>query len=198
MKLTIRAIRKWPLDKNGFHIAPAGVEGVRRGNRIKVGKNVRAGIGLELGNRVVLGYEVELGHYVKLGNNVQIGPVCSLGNHVELGNGVTLGEYVDFGDDITLGSRTHLPSHTVLGDGLTLGPGVTEAYDLGYCDLYRKAIACVDGVAWIAAGCRWFTLAEALEHWEYRESEGRDRKLTRAIMLAAAEIARVKGWYFRK
>jgi len=48
----------------------------------------------------------------------------------------------------------------------------------------------VDGVAYIGAGCQWFTLAAAQRHWADRGS----RALTRALLLAAAQIARVKGW----
>ena len=46
--------------------------------------------------------------------------------------------------------------------------------DIGSCEGYRKVIAPVEGVAYIRAGCRWMTLAEAKEHWKrirgWRES----------------------------
>ena len=51
-------------------------------------------------------------------------------------------------------------------------------------------MANVDGVAYIGAGCRWFTLQDAIKHWEKRE----DRVLTRIIIESAIAIAKHKGW----
>ena len=51
-------------------------------------------------------------------------------------------------------------------------------------------MANVDGVAYIGAGCRWFTLQDAIKHWEKRE----DRVLTRIIIESAIAIANHKSW----
>ena len=95
-----------------------------------------------------------------------------------LGNAVSLGDGVSLGDDVSL------------GDGATVGDRGAEPIDLGYCDGYRKTICNVAGIAYIGAGCRWFTLADARRHWAERS----DRELTRSLLLAAGEIARLKGW----
>jgi hypothetical protein len=74
---------------------------------------------------------------------------------------------------------------------VTVGDRASDIFDLGYADRYRKVIAQVDGVAYIGAGCRWFTLDDAIAHWQ---SAGKSRRDTMALMLAAKEIARLRGW----
>jgi hypothetical protein len=64
------------------------------------------------------------------------------------------------------------------------------AIDLGFADGYRKCIAEIDGVAYIGAGCRWFTLDAAIKHWSNKDG----RVLTMCLMMAAVHIAAVKGW----
>jgi len=71
-----------------------------------------------------------------------------------------------------------------------VGPRSSDAVDIGWADGYRKCIAQVDGVAYIGAGCRWFTLAQALKHWDNKP----DRVLTMCLMHAAIAIAQSKGW----
>ena len=106
-------------------------------------------------------------------------PWCPKGNRVTLGNGVTLGDYVHLGNDVRL------------GNGVTLGPNATDAIDLGHVDGYRKCLAQVKGIAYVGAGCRWFTLAEAIKHWS---THGRDRRLTVCLLQSAIAIAALKGW----
>ena len=78
-----------------------------------------------------------------------------------------------------------------LGSGCKLGNYCSDSIDLGFADGYRKCIAQVKGVAYIGAGCRWFTLAEALKHWSAR---GESRALTMCLMQSAVAIAGYKGW----
>ena len=117
-------------------------------------------------------------------------PVDSYGWRVLDGKHIKLGAYVKLGIGVKLGNGVKLGDGVKLGNGVTLGIGVTEVIDLGHCEGWRKALACVDGVAYIAAGCRWFTLSEAVRHWADRG----DRPLTRALMIAAVKIAEIKGW----
>lgn len=74
-----------------------------------------------------------------------------------------------------------------LGNDVTLGNGVT----LGHADGYRKCVAEVDGVAYIGAGCRWFTLEAALRHWT---AKGAEPELTMCLMQSAVYIAGLRGW----
>ena len=164
------ATKNW--ETNGiWKIAPAGLDWIKKGNYVR------------LGDDVTLGNEVTLGNYVTLGNGV------TLGNYVTLGNGVTLGNCVRLGNGVTLGDDVTLGNCVTLGDGAQIKAGA-EAIDLGWADGYRKCIAQVDGVAYIGAGCRWFTLADALKHWDNKD----DRVLTMCLMQSAIYIARYKGW----
>lgn len=54
---------------------------------------------------------------------------------------------------------------------------------------YSKTLNNLNGVAYIAAGCRWFSLKKAKEHWENRP----DRVMTFAAMKFASEIAKMHG-----
>ena len=81
-------------------------------------------------------------------------------------------------------------NYVSLGDDVSLGDGCKNAVDIGFADGYRKCLAEVNGVAYIGAGCRWFTLADALKHWGEKE----DRKLTMCLMQSAIAIADLNGW----
>ena len=81
----------------------------------------------------------------------------------------------------------------IIGDGASIGNGASEAIDLGFADGFRKCLANVNGVAYIGAGCRWFTLDGAIKHWE---SHDENRDLTLCLMQSAIHIARLKGWAF--
>ena len=55
---------------------------------------------------------------------------------------------------------------------------------------YGKLICEIDGVAWIGAGCRWFTLADAIRHWTTHTD---DRKETIALLQVAIALADQRG-----
>ena len=98
-------------------------------------------------------------------------------------------DWIEEGNYVTLGDGVKLGNYVTLGNGAQIKAG-TEAIDLGWADGYRKCIAQVDGVAYIGAGCRWFTLADALKHWDDKD----DRVLTMCLMQSAIYIAGYKGW----
>ena len=62
----------------------------------------------------------------------------------------------------------------------------------GKCDGYTRIVCQVDGVAYIGAGCRWFTIADAREHWGGHADGSRDTAM--ALLEGAANIARLRGW----
>ncbi len=77
-----------------------------------------------------------------------------------------------------------------IGEEARIGEKSSDAVDLGWADGYRKCIAQIDGVAYVGAGCRWFTLADALKHWSAKE----DRDLTIGLMQSAVFVAGLRGW----
>jgi hypothetical protein len=105
-------------------------------------------------------------------------PWCAVGDWVRLGDRVTLGDRVRLGDGVTLGDGVRL------GDGVNVPKG-QHAVDLGVSDGYRKVLVMVDGDPWISAGCRWFTLADAIDHWSYHK---KDRRATKAQMVYAQAL----------
>ena len=115
------------------------------------------------------------GHRIIVGNGTSIGDRASIGNGTRIGNGTSIG------DDASIGDRA------------SIGDDASEVIDLGFVDGYRKCIAGVNGVAYVGAGCRWFTLAEAIKHWESHE---KNRDLTLCLMQSAIHIAGLKGWAF--
>ena len=104
--------------------------------------------------------------WIKQGYRIQVGDWCTLGNKCTLGDGCKL------------------------GDECRLGDGCTNPIDIGFYDYYRKTIANVNGVAYIGAGCRWFTLDAAIKHWGNKP----DRITTFAAMQFAKIIADNNGW----
>jgi hypothetical protein len=95
-----------------------------------------------------------------------------------VGNGCTIGDGCTIGEDSSIGG------------GSSIGVGSSDVVDIGFADNWRKCIAQVNGVAYIGAGCRWFTLARALEHWQNRP----DREITLCLLRSAIFIADLRGW----
>ena len=95
------------------------------------------------------------------------------------------------GSRASIGELASIGERASIGAWASIGPQSSDAIDLGHADGYRKCIAQVQGVAYIGAGCRWFTLAEALEHWS---THAKDRRLTMCLMQSAVAIADLKGW----
>ena len=143
-----------------WRIAPAGVPWIKEGNRISIG------------------YGAIIGDYASIGNYASIGHHAIIENDASIGDGASIGYGASIGDDASI------------GDGASIGPNSQDAIDIGVADGYRKCIAQVDGVAYIGAGCRWFTLSEALKHWSGKG----DRVMTMCLLQSAVAIAGLKGW----
>ena len=73
--------------------------------------------------------------------------------------------------------------------GTVRGVSVSMIGTFTFCDGYHKTLFSVYGVAWILAGCRWFTLADAKKHWGGRK----DRVFTRASLHSAVALAKHFG-----
>ena len=106
------------------------------------------------------------------------------GSRIICADGASIGSYARIADGASIGNDV------CIGNDASVGPRSSDAVDIGWADGYRKCIAQVDGVAYIGAGCRWFTLAQALKHWDNKP----DRVLTMCLMNSAIAIAQSKGW----
>ena len=122
----------------------------------------------------------------RIGNGSRIGDGCSIGNGSRIGDGCSIGNYSSIGN----GSR--IGNYSSIGNGSRIGNGASWALDLGFADGYRKCIANVNGVAYIGAGCHWFTLAAALRHWDDKP----DRIETMCLMQSAIFLAGYHGLAF--
>ena len=112
------------------------------------------------------------------------------GARASIGEGASIGALASIGERARIGARASIGEWAIIGEGARIGRNSTDAVDLGWADGYRKCIAQVDGVAYIGAGCRWFTLAEAIEHWTNKQ----DRALTMCLMQSAISVAGLRGW----
>jgi NDP-sugar pyrophosphorylase family protein len=109
---------------------------------------------------------------------------CEAGARIKCGNGSRIGH------DSTIGDYSRIGDYSTIGDYSRIGNNVSEAYDIGYVDGYRKCVCLVGDVTYIGAGCRWFTLADAIVHWSNKP----DRVMTLCLMESAKAIAGAKGW----
>jgi hypothetical protein len=94
------------------------------------------------------------------GNRVMCGPYAIIGNGARIGNCASIGDYA-----------THL-------------------HDVGFADGHLKSLCAVEGVAYIGAGCRWFTLDQAIKHWSTHKE---DRRATMCLMESAKALAKMYG-----
>ena len=122
--------------------------------------------------------------WISEGARVRIGKEASIGAWASIGARVRIGKEASIGDEASIGEEAFI------GDEAFIGAKSNEAIDLGCANGYRICIAQVDGVAYIGAGCRWFTLAKALKHWSIKP----DRELNMCLMMAAVHIAGLRGW----
>jgi len=126
-----------------------------------------------------------------IGERASIGEGASIGEWASIGEGASIGKGASIGEWARIGERASIGEGARIGERASIGERAREAIDLGSYEGYRKAIAQIDGVAYIGAGCHWFTLEDAKKHWAGRAA---DRPITQAMLVMASEIARLKGW----
>ena len=187
-----------------WSIVPEGVEPLVAGSwvqidgRVVIEEDVEIGDECRLGGGVTIDKGCVLKDKVRLGEGSWISPNVTLGYHttlyqgVVIGEGSTLGKFVKVGESSALRGKCTLADEKELGGGSYINntriqDGVCEIlHDLGFADEYRKILCSSKGVAYIGAGCRWFTLEEALRHWGNHEE---DRLATMALMESAKALA---------
>jgi hypothetical protein len=76
------------------------------------------------------------------------------------------------------------------GDWFEAGNNATGIHNFGNTDGYSKSISSVDGVVYVGAGCRWFTLDAARLHWENHKE---NRAMTLCILPAMYTMAKHFG-----
>ena len=133
----------------------------------------------------------EVSRYWKRDGEWRIAPACFA--WIAEGHRIIIGDDASIGDGASIGNYARIGNYASIGDDASIGNCASEAIDLGFADGFRKCLANVNGVAYIGAGCRWFTLDGAIKHWE---SHDENRDLTLCLMQSAIHIARLKGWAF--
>ena len=142
-----------------------------------------------------------IGGFVEKEDNLSHNADCWVsGNASVSGDARVSGNASVYGDAYVHGNASVYGDASVSGNASVSGGSVSGGSVLSgqhewiikwaYCDGYSKIICEVEGVAMIGAGCRWFTLAEAIEHWN-NHSETRDD--TVALLEGAKAIADKKG-----
>ena len=159
-----KIVAEWPKDKYGWSISP-GVQWLGEG---------------KIGARIIID-----------GAGSSMGEESNIGEESRLGAGSNIGAWSNIGAGSNIGEESSIGAGSSLGEESSLGAGSTAAIDIGFADGYRKCIAEVKGVAHIGAGCRWFTLRDALKHWG---GHSEDRRMTMALLESAKAIAALKGW----
>jgi NDP-sugar pyrophosphorylase family protein len=207
----------WDLDADGWQIAPDGLDWIDAGSRVKIFEGVSIGPRVRIPNRAFIGSHTQIGANViigksaRVGKNVHIGECADIGSYTHIGDGVHVGYYASIdsdtviGENTVVGNRARIGAHcrirndvrisekTQLGSYSYVGAFATDPVDIGCADGWRKIVAGVNGIAHIGAGCRWFTLARAIQHWS---NHAEDRSHTLALLESAKAIAKLKNWKF--
>ena len=137
------------------------------------------------GNRTLAnGAVIEQGAVIK--PDVVIEQYARIEQGAVIGRGAVIGPYAHIGSDAVIGSGTIIERDARIGPYAVIGPNARWIACVGYADGYYKDLCEVDGVAYIGAGCRWFTLGAALRHWGDHEE---DRRATMALMEGAKALA---------
>ena len=185
-----------------WKIAPAGLTWIKEGARVRIGEGVSIGAGVRIDEGASIGAGVSIGEGARIGEGASIDAGARIGEWVSIDEWARIGarasidararieEGASIGEGARIGEGASIDEWASIGAQARIGNNATEAIDLGWADGYRKCIAQVNGVAYIGAGCRWVTLADALKHWSGKPN----RELTMCLMMAAVHIADYKGW----
>lgn len=123
-----------------------------------------------------------------MGNVEMYGDACVSGTARVRGNVVMRGEAVVTGYAELLGNAE-------MSGGIVHRGKHAEVYHFGSCDNYSRCLVQIGGVAWVGAGCRWFTLTDAIEHWSNHD---KDRATALILLEGAKAIADRKNWSYEE
>ena len=156
----------------GWSVAPAGLDWIKEGYRIKVGANC------------TIGDECTFGNYCRFGNWCNLGAGCTFGDGCTFGNGCNLSA------DCRFGNRCRFGDGSNLGAGCHVHSDMHNPVDLGFVDSYRRVVGSVDGVAYVDGGCKRLSISEARKNWKGRD----DRKKALAQLGYAVALAKINHW----
>lgn len=150
-----------------------------------------------IGEGARIGAYARVGAYARIAEGASIGEGARVGASARIDEGAHIGEGASTDEGARVGAYASIGEGAImvtglLGGGGVVGPKSKFICDLGAADGYRKVLCNLNGVAYIGAGCRWFCLDDALNHWSAKP----DRKMTMALMLSAEQIARDMGLAF--
>ena len=137
-----------------------------------------------LANGAVIGQDAVIEQYARIEQDAVIGQGAVIERHASIGQsaaierGAVIGQYAVIEQDARI------------GPGARVGPNARWIACVGFADGYYKDLCAVGDVAYIGAGCRWFTLGEALRHWGDHEE---DRRATMALMEGAKALAKLNN-----
>ena len=121
-----------------------------------------------------------------IGPDARIGPGAVIKQRAVIRQGAVIGPGARIGWGAIIGPNAVIGPGARIGWGARVGPNAQWVACVGFADGYYKDLCAVDGVAYIGAGCRWFTLGEALRHWGNHPEE---RHATMALMEGAKALA---------
>jgi len=201
-----------------FSVVPEGMYPLTAVNYVIVGESVSIGDDAAIGARAAIGDGVyidshaAIGDDVCIGDNATIGGYATIGDFVTIGRETTIGDFATIGHFATIGRETTIGYHAIvgtratiddcavigrsvrIGDFATIGDWAIYIADIGHADGYRKTLCDLDGIAYIGAGCRWFCLQDALNHWSNHQE---DRRATMALMQSAKALADLHGLKYK-
>ena len=169
-----KEVADWPVVGD-WSVSP-GVEWCDKGNLVIVGRNCK------------LGRPGRVGNFFKVGDDFRAGVHFYSGDSFRAGKGFRAGDFFWAGVRFYVGINFRAGDYVCSGDDFKAGDNARFIAALGCVDGYPKSLCAVRDVAYIGAGCRWFTLSEAFEHWEYHDQ---DRRMTVCLLAAAREMAKL-------
>jgi hypothetical protein len=89
-----------------------------------------------------------------------------------------------------VGARVSIGFNCAAGDDFKAGDDAKGIHNFGITNGHSKSLSSVDGVAYVGAGCRWFTLDAARLHWEHHTQ---DRAMTLCLLPAMYAMAKHLG-----
>lgn len=195
---------------NEWRVAPAGLDWIKKGNHLRVGSDVSIEKGVMIGNHVTIlsgaelrqdaiirnrsfieenvtiGRSVDMGEFSVIRRNTIIGTRAIIDTSVKIGEKCLIDPDVVIGSCSTLGHGVYVSQFSIIGNYASIGDNAIYVTDLGVTDGYRKVLCNVKGIAYIGAGCRWYTLPEAEAHWLLRP----DRAATQLMIKYAYRLAK--------
>ena len=156
----------------------------------------------------VIGRGAVIRRNASIGPGAVIGPYASIEpyavieqgavirRNASIGQGAVIGPYASIEQCAVIGRDAVIEQGAVIGQwarigrGARVGPNARWIACVGFADGYYKDLCAVGDVAYIGAGCRWFTLGEALRHWENHPEERQD---TLDLMKSAVAMAERRG-----